>query len=423
MDGLSGDASSIELLCQTVCTVLGPSEDDATIDHLRLDQLHEQATLVRLPDEGDVLVDAIGGGRLGAHVDANRIMEHRRDEVADALRHRCTEQEVLTALRQEREDPPDVPNEAHVEHLVGLIEHQVGQIGQIEMTLLLQIEQASGRGDEDVDALPEGLDPGMCPTPPKMTKSSGRACPWPSPTADLGGRFTSVRGERSNRSPVRRTLGCEMMEDREREGRRLPCPSLGNTEDIPAIEEGRDGHRLDRRRRTVPLVGHSTQQALIEGEIVEVHPSVHHRLSTPRLNPEVRSGSVPDVPALMLRGAEGRSRCIEGGNPICPQDRSQAMNHHVRPLTASLLVLLILMAGCTAGLDEGSDDSIDCDLVQPGEYVYTAGPLTSYVHVQASQEVNNSTMHLLDLAPCVLVYQQSIPVPSMGTDIPAGQYP
>ena len=58
------------------------------------------------------------------------------------------------------------------------------------------------------------------------------------------------------------------------------------------------------------------------------------------------------------------------------------MNHHVRPLTASLLVLLILMAGCTAGLDEGSDDSIDCNLVQPGEYVYTAGPLTSYVHVQ-----------------------------------------
>lgn len=98
------------------------------------------------------------------------------------------------------------------------------------------------------------------------------------------------------------------------------------------------------------------------------------------------------------------------------------MNPHVRPLTASLLVLLILMAGCTAGLDEGSDDSIDCDLVQPGEYVYTAGPLTSYVHVQASQEVNNSTMHLLDLAPCVLVYQQSVPVPSMGTDIPAGQY-
>ena len=38
-------------------------------------------------------------------------------------------------------------------------------------------------------------------------------------------------------------------------------------------------------------------------EIVEVHPSVHQRLSTPRLNPEVRSGSVPDVPALML-GAE-----------------------------------------------------------------------------------------------------------------------
>ena len=192
MDGLSGDASTIELLCQTVRTVLGPSEDDATIDHLRLDQLHEQATLVRLPDEGDVLVDAIGGGRLGAHVDANRIMEHRRDEISDALRHRCTEQEVLTSLRQEREDPPDVPDEAHVEHPIGLIEHQVGQIGQIEMTLLLQIEQASGCGDEDVDALPEGLDLGHVAHATEDDEASKRESMsvGPHSIADLGGQFT-----------------------------------------------------------------------------------------------------------------------------------------------------------------------------------------------------------------------------------------
>ena len=75
---------------------------------------------------------------------------------------------------------------------------------------------------------------------------------------------------------------------------------LGDTEDIPAFEEGRDGHRLDRRRRTVPRRPQHSRRSS-RGD--RPSPSVRQRLSTSRLNPEVRSSSVPDVPALM-QGAE-----------------------------------------------------------------------------------------------------------------------
>ena len=41
-----------------------------------------------------------------------------------SLRHRGREEQVLALRRQRREDPPDVGQEAHVEHVVGLVEHQ-----------------------------------------------------------------------------------------------------------------------------------------------------------------------------------------------------------------------------------------------------------------------------------------------------------
>ena len=68
----------------------------------------------------------------------------------------------------------------------------MGQIGQIEMTLLLQIEQASGRGDEDVDALPEGLDLGHVPHATEDDEASKRESMsvGPHSIADLGGQFT-----------------------------------------------------------------------------------------------------------------------------------------------------------------------------------------------------------------------------------------
>ena len=43
-------------------------------------------------------------------------------------------------------------DEAQVEHLVGLVEHQDLDAREVAVALLDQVEQAAGRGDQDIDA-------------------------------------------------------------------------------------------------------------------------------------------------------------------------------------------------------------------------------------------------------------------------------
>ncbi len=50
-------------------------------------------------------------------------------------------------------DPPQVVDEAHVEHPVGLVEDQHFHVRQIHEALLHQVQQPAGRGDQDVDAV------------------------------------------------------------------------------------------------------------------------------------------------------------------------------------------------------------------------------------------------------------------------------
>jgi hypothetical protein len=41
------------------------------------------------------------------------------------------------------EDLLDVGQEAEVEHLVGLVEHDLGRVRQVEQTLVVQVDQAA----------------------------------------------------------------------------------------------------------------------------------------------------------------------------------------------------------------------------------------------------------------------------------------
>ena len=54
-------------------------------------------------------------------------------------------------LRQQLEDAPDVRQEAHVEHPVRLVEHEDLDLAEVDVPLADVVEQAAGRGDEDLD--------------------------------------------------------------------------------------------------------------------------------------------------------------------------------------------------------------------------------------------------------------------------------
>ena len=62
---------------------------------------------------------------------------------------------VWRAVRQVAQHPADVGEEAHVEHPVGLVEHEVLEAGQLRVRVPEVIEQPAGRRDDHVDAAAE----------------------------------------------------------------------------------------------------------------------------------------------------------------------------------------------------------------------------------------------------------------------------
>ena len=64
---------------------------------------------------------------------------------------------VWRAAGEQAQDPLDVGHEAHVEHPVGLVEHDDVDAAQQHLAAVEPVEQAAGRGDQDVDALLQRL--------------------------------------------------------------------------------------------------------------------------------------------------------------------------------------------------------------------------------------------------------------------------
>ena len=54
------------------------------------------------------------------------------------------------------EDPLDVLRETHLEHLVGLVEHQEAQLGQVEGALVEVVHDPARGADDDVHAAAQG---------------------------------------------------------------------------------------------------------------------------------------------------------------------------------------------------------------------------------------------------------------------------
>ena len=63
---------------------------------------------------------------------------------------------ALTVLRQVLENLVDALREAHVEHLVGLVEHHVRHVVEHRFAAVHQVDQASRRGHDDLRAVAQG---------------------------------------------------------------------------------------------------------------------------------------------------------------------------------------------------------------------------------------------------------------------------
>ena len=142
---------------------LGAGEDDDLLGVLGLQDPADDLGLVEVVG----LVDELRGRRhhrgvvrrLGA--DVHRVPHVDAGQRDDRRRHGRREQHRLAGLGGHPQDPLDVGQEAQVEHLVGLVEHQRVHVGEVERAAVGEVDQAPGRADDDVDAGLERVELGV----------------------------------------------------------------------------------------------------------------------------------------------------------------------------------------------------------------------------------------------------------------------
>ena len=155
----------------------------------------------------------------------------------------------------------DVGQEAQVEHLVGLVEHQRAHVAQVEEALLGQVDQPTRRADDDLDAALQRLDlrlvgpaavdadrtrigrvaAAFAMSPVTCTHSSRvgtttRACGLPGVTVPAVASSASLVG------------GHDALQQRDAEAERLAGAGLGLADDVVPAQGHRQGQRLDRER-------------------------------------------------------------------------------------------------------------------------------------------------------------------------------
>ena len=174
--------------------------------------------------------------------------------------HGGGEQHGLPAGRHQPDDLLDVGQEAQVEHLVGLVEHQGAHVAEVEVALLGQVDQPSGRTDDDLDALAQGLDLRLV-RPAAVDReqphgAAGRRLLEVAGHLDaqLAGRHHDERlrlargGRRQRRVAVVLAVEDDPLEQRDAEAERLAGAGLGLADDVVPVQGDREGQRLDRER-------------------------------------------------------------------------------------------------------------------------------------------------------------------------------
>ena len=135
--------------------MLGAHKDDSALRTLFFEELGQQVVLGLDGHREHKLVDGVGGRRGGRDLHAGRVAHQVGDLAHGLLVERGREQQRLALGRRLAHNTANGGQKAHVEHAVGLVEHQHLDLVQVAGVLLDQIDQTTRRGDQNVAAVLE----------------------------------------------------------------------------------------------------------------------------------------------------------------------------------------------------------------------------------------------------------------------------
>ncbi len=261
VQGLHVEAAVLHLLVELVGADLRAREDDRLIGPLGLEHLDELVGLVGRLDRDLELLDGVDGQGRGLDLHVRGVVEVVVGERADRRRHRRREQRRLAAVGRQAQDLLDVLEEAEVEHLVGLVEHDEAAVVEHERVAADEVEHAADGADDDV---PAGLQL-------RLLRADRRAA---EDRDDVGALARRVRAQRlrdldaqlaRRRQDERLHLRLgriDVLDDRQAEGRGLAGARLGLADDVATLEHRGDRLFLNRARLLVADVSEGLQGAV-----------------------------------------------------------------------------------------------------------------------------------------------------------------
>ena len=179
MDGGGGEAAVGELVGHLGGGALGPGEDDGQTPALGLQDAGDHLDLVHGVRAVGELLDGRDG--LAAVVvvtdgtDVRRLGHVAASQGDHGAGHRGGEEHRLTTGRGEGEHLLDVRQEAEVEHLVRLVQHDGPGVAEVEVPLGGEVEQPTRSADDDLDAAVQRLDLGLVGAATVDGEDAGRA--------------------------------------------------------------------------------------------------------------------------------------------------------------------------------------------------------------------------------------------------------
>ena len=221
-------------------------------------------------DRHDPLADPPGGTVARAGIDGERPDQQRASHLADFVGERGREQQGLALPGQRSEHGIQFAREAEVEHAVGLVEHQRPHLAELERVLAMEVEQAAGRGDQDIDALAQGHHLRIDADPAVGGQRAQRQVLAVAAEAGMHllGEFARRHQNEDPRAVGgdRRRFAGQALQQRQREAGGLAGAGLRRRHQVAPGEDGRDGLRLYRGGCLVAQGFQGAQQTFAQSE-------------------------------------------------------------------------------------------------------------------------------------------------------------
>ncbi len=149
------EAPGAQALGEHLGGLLRADEDDHALEVLDLEDPRQGVELLLVRDLEVALGDVRGGRGLVLDRDLGGVGEVLLRDPPDLRRHGRGEQRDVLVRRRVGEDRLDVLLEAHLEHLVGLVEDEEAELGEVEGALLEVVHDPAGRPDDHVHPTPQ----------------------------------------------------------------------------------------------------------------------------------------------------------------------------------------------------------------------------------------------------------------------------